>query len=73
MKKRLVIIGIDDINRLFQDYARMTGYPEDALCDTLLMNQVARKMRLRMISPTLGEHEAPESIRFDLQKVFSVN
>jgi hypothetical protein len=73
MKKRLIILSIDDINNLFRDYARMTGYPEDAICDTLLMNQATKKMRLRIESPALSEHEAPELIRFDLQRTYSFN
>jgi hypothetical protein len=72
MKTRLIIIGIDDINRLFQDYARMTGYPTDAVCDTLLFNQQQRRMCLRVSSPSFGEHEPPEEIRFDLSRSFRV-
>jgi len=72
MKTRRVIIGIDDICRLFRDYARFTGFPEDAVCDTLLFNQAAKRMCLRVSSPSLREHEPPEEIRFDLQRTFMV-
>lgn len=72
MKQRLVILGIDDISRLFADYARMTGYPADAVCDTLLLHPASKKMRLRIESASLGPGEAPEEIRFDLKRTHLV-
>lgn len=70
MKTRAVIIGVDDIARIFRDYAGMTGFPGDAVCETLLFNNQLRKMCLRISSPQLGDHEPPEEIKFDLRRTF---
>lgn len=73
MRTRLLVLSIDDICRLFADYASLTGFPRDAVCDTLFANPATRRLRLRIESPTLGPHESPEEIRFDLQRSFLVN
>lgn len=70
MRSRMVIIGIDDICRLFADYAHLTGFPEDAVCETLLAHPPSRKMRLRVSSQEWDRDQAPEQIRFDLTRTF---
>lgn len=73
MKARLVIIGIDDICRVFRDYAGMTGFPEDAQCDTILFDPASKRMCLRVLSQELNGPQIPEEIRFNLQRTFRVN
>lgn len=68
MKTRLVILSVDDICNIFKDYAHMTGFPQDAQCDTLLFNKQLNKMCLRITAPSLGVGEPPEEIRFDLKR-----
>lgn len=72
-KTRIVVIGIDDICRIFRDYANQTGFPEDAVCDTLLFHPANHRMRLRVEAASLSGPQPPEQIRFDLQRTFLVN
>lgn len=72
MKTRLVVIGIDDISRLFRDYAGRVGFPEDAVCDTLLFNNSLRKMCLRVESESIPSNAISEEIRFDLRRTHLV-
>ncbi len=71
-KSKLVVIGIDDITRIFADYASSTGFPEDAKCTTLLFHPTNHKMRLLVESESLSGNEPPEQIRFDLQRTHLV-
>lgn len=68
MKCRLVIIPIDDLCRLFRDYAGLTGFPQDAVCDTLLFNKALGKMCLRVQSEALAHDEPGEAIDFELKQ-----
>ncbi|MDE1766550.1 MAG: hypothetical protein KGI27_09830 [Thaumarchaeota archaeon] len=74
MKARLVIIGIDDILRIFQDYAGMTeSIPADSKCETLLFNKALMKMALKVSSETWSGPQPPESISFELKRVWGVS
>jgi hypothetical protein len=73
MKERLVVIGIDDIARIFKDYAGSVGFPEDAQTDTLLFHPANRRMRLRISAESLNGNQPPEEIRFQLKRTFLVN
>lgn len=74
MKARLVIIGIDDILRLFQDYTGLTeSIPADAKVDTLLFNKQLMKMCLRIEAESLNGPQPPESVGFELKRVWGVN
>ena len=74
MKARLIIIGIDDILRIFQDYTGLTGsIPEDAKVDTLLFNKALMKMCLRVTSDSWSGPQPPEGINFQLKRVWGVN
>lgn len=74
MKARLVILGIDDILRLFKDYTGLTGsIPEDAKVDTLLFNKQLMKMCLRISSESLDHDQPPEGITFQLKRTWAVN
>lgn len=68
MKVRLIIIPIDDICRIFKDYANLTGFPNDAKCDTLLFNRELMKMCLRIEAESLDGYQAPEEINFELKQ-----
>jgi hypothetical protein len=68
MKCRLIILPIDDIARLFKDYAGLTGFPEDAVCDTLLFNKELNKMCLRIQAESLVRDEPWESVDFELKR-----
>jgi hypothetical protein len=70
MKRRLIVIGIDDICALFRDYCYMNGFPVDAKCSTLLMNPATRRMRLRVTSEEWSGEQPPEQIRFDLHRTY---
>lgn len=72
MKTRIVVIGIDDICRLFRDYANQTGFPSDAVCDTLLFHPAHRRMRLRVEAESLNGPQVPEQIKFDLRRTHLV-
>lgn len=72
MKQRVVVLGIDDICRIFRDYASQTGFPADALCDTLLFHPANHRMRLRVEAESLQGNQPPEEIRFDLRQTFLV-
>ena len=72
MKPRLVVIGIDDIARLFRDYAGMAGFPDDAQVDTLLFNKAERKMCLRISSASFPSNQPPETISFTLKRTHIV-
>lgn len=70
---RIIVLGIDDIARLFKDYAgEAAGIPEDAQCDTLLFNRQEKRMCLRLSSESWAGPQPPENIRFDLQRTFMV-
>ena len=74
MKARLVIIGIDDIFRIFQDYIGMVeAIPADAKLDTLLFNKSQMKMCLRVTSDSWNGPQPPEQVNFKLQRVWGVN
>lgn len=66
----MVVIGIDDIARLFKDYMGMTGFPEDAVCDTLLFNKQERRMCLRIASASYPSPQPPEEVKFDLRRTY---
>lgn len=71
MKARLVVIGIDDILRIFQDYAGLTeSIPVDAQCDTLLFNKELMKMCLRISAESFNGQQPPEGINFNLRRVW---
>ena len=73
-KSRLVVIGIDDILRLFQDYCGLTdSIPADVVVDTLLFNKAQMKMCLRVESPSWSGVQPPESVGFELKRVWGVN
>lgn len=72
MKTRLVVIGIDDIARLFKDYAGMAGFPQDCQCDTLLFNKALGRMALRISSESWDRPQPPEEIRFELRRTHLV-
>lgn len=74
MKARLVIIGIDDILRLFQDYTGLTGsIPADAQVDTLLFNKALMKMALKISAESFNGDQPPESVSFELKRMFGVS
>lgn len=73
MKARLILIPIDDICELFKDYTHLTGFPEDAQCDTLLFNKAEGKMCLRVTADSLNGQERAEVISFDLQRSHMVS
>lgn len=73
MKARLVVIGIDDICRLFRDYTRLIDFPEDAQCDTLLFDPASKRMCLRIKADSLNGPQPAENINFQLQRTFRVN
>lgn len=70
MKARLIIIPIDDICRLFQDYTYLTGFPADAKADTLLFNRATMDMCLRVVSDEWDRDQPPEEVNFDLRRTF---
>ena len=70
MKAKLIIVGIDDIARLFGDYLSLTDWPSDAKCDTLLYNKQLNKMCLRIQSDSWMGRMPPEVIKFDLRKTW---
>lgn len=73
MKARLIILDIDSIARLFRDYTGLVGFPEDGKCETLLFHPGSHRMNLRISAESLNGVEAPEEVRFDLQRTFLVN
>ena len=74
MKARLVIIGIDDILKLFQDYCGLTeSIPEDAKVDTLLFNKQLMKMALKISAESFSYDQPPEAVSFELKRMFGVN
>lgn len=74
MKARLVVIGIDDILRIFQDYTGLTqSIPGDAQAETLLFNKALMKMCLRISADSFNGAQPPEGVSFELQRVWGVN
>lgn len=73
MKQRIVVIGIDDIARLFKDYVGMAGFPADAQVDALLWNAQERQMCLRISSESWDHDQPPETIHFNLQRTHLVS
>lgn len=71
MKARLVVIGIDDILKIFQDYIGMTeSLPTDAKCDTLLFNKQQMKMCLRVSAESFNGPQPPEAVNFQLRRMW---
>jgi hypothetical protein len=74
MKARLVVIGVDDILRLFQDYTGLTqSIPDDAKVDTLLFNKALMKMCLRITSEGWSGNQPSETIGFELKRMWGVS
>lgn len=66
---RLVVISIDDILKIFQDYTHLTdSIPWDAKSDTLLFSRQDRKMCLRITADSFNGNQPPEVISFKLKK-----
>ena len=73
MKPRMVIIGIDDVCRLFKDYVGQVGFPQDAMPVTFMYNPTNRKVGIRVESESLNGDEGMEEIKFDLRRVYGVS
>lgn len=73
MKERLIICPIDDLVRVFKDYAGMVSIPDDAWAEKLMINPQERKLALVVGSETWDGPQPIEEIRFDLQRTFVVN
>lgn len=71
-KTKLIVIGIDDITRLFADYASATGFPAYGKCVTLLFHPTNHRMRIVVEAESLSGNLPPEEIRFDLRRTFLV-
>ncbi len=69
----MIVLSLDDINRLFQDYCGMTGYPEDAYAVKLMVNATSHKLALLVESPSIPSGAAPEEIKFDIKRMWGQN
>ena len=73
MKQRLIIAPIDSVLALLKDYAGMIAVPDDAQATRLLVNPQERKMALEIEAESWDGPQVREEIRFDLQRIFTVN
>ena len=69
---RLVVIGIDDLTRLFRDYVGLVGFPEDARPVKFMLNSQERKLGLVVESNEFKQFEQMEEIKFDLRRTYGV-
>jgi hypothetical protein len=72
MKERMVVIGIDDICKIFKDYAYMAGFPQDAIPVKLQWNKGLQKFRLMIESGLIDGPQPDETINFSVQRSFLV-
>jgi len=70
--RRMVIISIDDLARMFRDYVGLVGFPVDAKPVKLMMNSKERKLGLVVESDEFTGPQAPEEVKFDLRRFYSV-
>jgi hypothetical protein len=68
----MIVIGIDDICRLFQDYIGKVGFPSDAKPVKFLFNPQKRKLGLVVESEEFTGPQQDEDVKFDLKRVFAV-
>lgn len=73
MKRRLVILSIEDITRLFKDYVGQVGFPVDAMPIKFLLNAQERKLGMVVESDEWAKNMPPEEIKFDLRRVYGVS
>lgn len=73
MKSKLIIIGIDDILRIFRDYLGPEAVPADASAVRLLVNPAEKgAFAIDVASASFGTDEPPVSIHFDLKRYYGV-
>jgi hypothetical protein len=70
---RMIIISIDDICRLFADYAGLVSYPEDGKPIQLKLNPQEQKLGIIVESDSFKGDEGIEELRFDIQRVYGVS
>lgn len=70
---RIIIIGIDDITRLFKDYVGMIGVPDDAMPIKLMLNPQEHRLGILMESDEWVGPQSSETIKFDINRVFTIN
>ena len=70
--RRLVVVGLDDIVRLFKDYVGRVGFPQDAIPTRLMFNSKEKLVAVEVESEEFTGPQQPERVMFDLQRVYSV-
>lgn len=72
VKSRLVVISIDSICGLFRDYVGLVGFPQDGKPVKLMLNPQERKLAVVVESDEWTGPQAPEQVKFEIRRVFSV-
>ena len=72
MRTRMIVLSLDDICRLFQDYCALTGFPDDARAEKLLYNQQQKKLGLVVESNEWTQGQLAEEVRFELKRFYGV-
>ena len=72
MKRRMIVIDIDSICRLFQDYVGQVGFPKDAVPVKFMYHPQRRQVAVVVESDEWVGPQQPEEVKFDLKRVYSV-
>ena len=66
----MLVLSIDDICRLFQDYCALTGFPEDAKAEKLMVHGQSKKLGLVVESNDWTQGQPPEEVRFEIKRMY---
>lgn len=69
----MLIISIDDVCRLFQDYCGDVGVPTDAMPVKFMFNEQQRKLALVLESDEWTKNQPDEMVNFTVKRYYGVN
>ncbi len=72
-KRRMLIMGVDDITRLFKDYVGLVGFPADAEPTRFRIDPTTHKISLEVSSNEWTHNQSPEEVKFEVKRTFRVN
>jgi hypothetical protein len=73
VKRRQVILMIDDVVRLLRDYAGEGEIPEDAQAQKLMVNPSTREVAIQVGSDSWTSGMTPLRLSFKNRKVYGVS
>lgn len=72
MKRRWVILPIDDITAILRDYASQIGFPGDAVPITWMLHPASQKIALVVEAESFVGNQPTEEIKFQLKQTLAV-